>query len=58
MDKEYKTQLLSGHPPKAEIQINELAREGWILKTVSFNVGYFERDRKKVLFGKEANGKV
>lgn len=51
--KEYKTSLLSGHPPKAQIQINDLAKDGWELKIVSFNVGYFERESRGTIKGGE-----
>jgi hypothetical protein len=45
---EYKTSQLSGFPPKAETQINELAKDGWELIVVSFNVGYFRRPEATV----------
>jgi len=51
---EYKTELLSGFAPKAEKQINEIAKDGWELVDVSFNIGYFRREKaEKRLYGKE-----
>ena len=45
---EYKTIQIGSFPPKQEIILNELAKDGWDLICISFNIAYLKKESKTV----------
>jgi hypothetical protein len=48
---EYKTVELKLHFEKQEEIINHMAKDGWELVCVSFNIAYFRRNNKNIRGG-------